>query len=323
MSRFSKSFALARRIAAALKRRIFRNRRQSETPPQPGGPHVAWAVDVPASGQHVAPTGFLLAGWVTYGARQLRAVVARHAGETIGMTAVPHVRDDVIPGARCGYRIFIEPKADCQPGDYEIDVFASFDVTGEQISAGRVTCRLGDFNERSRDYGGLANADYTSVPGRDGLYTVGPPSRYCAPGLVDLLLSYMEPQATVLDVGCGAAPYALPILEAGRHWSGCEVSADLVAENSERGLPVTLVAGSTLPFEDGAFDYAICIEVLEHIEAYEPFVAEIARVARRGACFSVPNVRAIPRLAPYAVVPWHLLEASHVNFFTAVNLRNS
>ena len=49
--------------------------------------------------------------------------------------------------------------------------------------------------------------------------------------------------------------------------------------------------------------------------------SEIARVARRGALFSVPNSGAIPRYAPLWVVPWHLLEGSHVNFFNVASFR--
>ena len=54
---------------------------------------------------------------------------------------------------------------------------------------------------------------------------------------------------------------------------------------------------------------------------FETFVSEIARVARRGALFSVPNSGAIPRYAPLWVVPWHLLEGSHVNFFNVASFR--
>jgi hypothetical protein len=51
-------------------------------------------------------------------------------------------------------------------------------------------------------------------------------------------------------------------------------------------------------------------------------VAEIRRVVRRRLLVSVPNVELIPSLHPLAVVPWHLLEADHKNFFSRASLRH-
>jgi ubiquinone/menaquinone biosynthesis C-methylase UbiE len=60
--------------------------------------------------------------------------------------------------------------------------------------------------------------------------------------------------------------------------------------------------------------------VLEHIPDYERAVSEIARVTRKGALITVPDVSAIPALHKHGVIPWHLLEATHVNFFTQESL---
>ncbi len=40
------------------------------------------------------------------------------------------------------------------------------------------------------------------------------------------------------------------------------------------------------------------------------------RVARRCVLISVPNIGVIPSMSRHLVVPWHVLEATHVNFFT-------
>ena len=59
-----------------------------------------------------------------------------------------------------------------------------------------------------------------------------------------------------------------------------------------------------LPFDDGEFDLAAAIEVLEHVPDPERAVAEMARVARRHLLVSVPREplwRALecrPRLLP-------------------------
>jgi hypothetical protein len=302
-----------------IRTRLLRALGRTAAPP----PKMTWAVDVPAAGQIVPPSGFLLSGWAAEGAGPLARIVARHAGDEIGATVLTYVRDDVEPGRRCGYRMFVEPAPDAAPGPYDIELFAYYAGEPErEVAAGSLTCVLSEFDERTQHYGAAAEAGFTIVLHRSDVYSTGPPSRHCAPGSLDLLFSYIEPEQSVIDVGCGAAPYARPFLDAGRDWSGCEVRDDLVAENVALGLPVTLVVDhATLPFEPASFDFAICVEVLEHIDDYDSFVAEIARVARRGACFSVPNVRAVPRLAPLAVVPWHLLEATHINFFGVASLR--
>ena len=76
-----------------------------------------------------------------------------------------------------------------------------------------------------------------------------------------------------------------------------------------------------LPFGDATFDAAIAIEVLEHVAEIEALVAELARVTRTRLLVSVPNMEVIPYYAPLGVVPWHLLESTHVNFFTRASLQ--
>ena len=63
----------------------------------------------------------------------------------------------------------------------------------------------------------------------------------------------------------------------------------------------------------------MCSEVLEHIPDWRGAIVEMGRVARR-ALITVPDMSAIPTLFPHRVVPWHLLESTHVNFFTQRSL---
>jgi hypothetical protein len=57
------------------------------------------------------------------------------------------------------------------------------------------------------------------------------------------------------------------------------------------------------------------------VDDYAPFVAEIARVTRRTAVFSVPNYEAVPVMARSYAIPWHMLESDHKNFFTRRGLK--
>jgi len=63
----------------------------------------------------------------------------------------------------------------------------------------------------------------------------------------------------------------------------------------------------------------VCCEVLEHIPDWRMALQEIARIGRR-ALITVPDMSSIPALFPHQVVPWHLLESTHVNFFTQRSL---
>jgi hypothetical protein len=49
-------------------------------------------------------------------------------------------------------------------------------------------------------------------------------------------------------------------------------------------------------------------------------VKEIARLASEQAIFTVPDISAIPVGFRHSVVPWHLLEGTHVNFFNQTSL---
>lgn len=69
-----------------------------------------------------------------------------------------------------------------------------------------------------------------------------------------------------------------------------------------------------------SFDVCAMIEVLEHIDDYERVLQEAHRVCSSRLVVTVPNIGVLPRMSEFQVVPWHLLEATHVNFFTAGSL---
>jgi 2-polyprenyl-3-methyl-5-hydroxy-6-metoxy-1,4-benzoquinol methylase len=111
---------------------------------------------------------------------------------------------------------------------------------------------------------------------------------------LDELFARAAPR-TVLDVGCGEGVLT-------HKWAqrleGRIVGIDLEdpaiqAEWAKRQAPnlsYRVMKAETLPFEEGEFDLAAAIEVLEHVPDPEHTVAEMARVARGGHLLvSVPR----------------------------------
>ena len=76
------------------------------------------------------------------------------------------------------------------------------------------------------------------------------------------------------------------------------------------------------PFRDGQFRSACCSEVIEHIRDPALAVEELARLASERLCVTVPDMSAIPRGYHHGIVPWHLLESTHLNFFTQASLES-
>lgn len=160
----------------------------------------------------------------------------------------------------------------------------------------------------------------TTVLHRDDIYGSGPPVRSVTPEVVELVRHLPGP---ILDYGCGAGVLVERLRQMGIHAHGLELSRPAIVESlSDEVRPhVTLYDGrSPAPFESESFETVTCIEVLEHLPNYRAALEDIARIARRHVLITVPDMSAIPLCHRHQVVPWHLLESTHVNFFTQSSL---
>jgi 2-polyprenyl-3-methyl-5-hydroxy-6-metoxy-1,4-benzoquinol methylase len=175
-----------------------------------------------------------------------------------------------------------------------------------------------------RAYGEVVPPHRSEVLHRENVYGSGPPVEHPSEEALALVLQFLEPGASVLDVGCGGGAFGPPLIAAGHRWLGVETDLRCAEILQRRQLPFHQVRpGDALPFAADEFEAAIAIEVLEHIPQLDRAIAEIARVTRSRFLVSVPNMEVIPYFAPLGVVPWHLLEATHVNFFTRTSLRTA
>jgi SAM-dependent methyltransferase len=104
----------------------------------------------------------------------------------------------------------------------------------------------------------------------------------------------------VVDLGCATGALALRLAGLGATVTAVDADPDNLAPLKGRELIVPVHARiEELPFADGAFQAAFCLETLEHIDDDAGAVAEAARVLEPGAplVVTVPNVDAPPPLA--------------------------
>lgn len=98
---------------------------------------------------------------------------------------------------------------------------------------------------------------------------------------LDLLRENTEP-LRILDVG-GAEGVILKFLQ--------NDDVTILDQTEAEDVPGFVVGDATaLPFEDGSFDYAVSVDVYEHIpdEVREKYLSELRRVARGGVLLAAP-----------------------------------
>ncbi len=171
------------------------------------------------------------------------------------------------------------------------------------------------------DYRSLLHS--TEVLHRDHIYGSGPPNVTVHPHVVELATKLKGP---VLDFGCGRGALLGELQKAGVDAYGLELESEVIRRSipEERRDRITLYDGSLpAPFPDARFRSVVCSEVLEHISDYPAAIRDIARLAWEKVLFTVPDGSAIPLGFRHGSVPWHLMEATHVNFFNQESLEQA
>jgi SAM-dependent methyltransferase len=289
-------------------------------------------IDAPKPNQVVYDECISIAGWIFVEGRDPAAcrVRAWFEGAPIGETHLLFARPDVSDFLSLPHNVptafrFLARAAGCNeaPRDSTIQLTASWNGDVAEYLMGKVSVQLIPAFLQKRHFGEVVFPKQSKVLQRENIYGSGPPALEPGPQMLRLILDYLSPRSSVLDVGCGAGAYGPALIAAGHQWTGVEMNPDCLQLLEQRGLPFRKTAPGTerFPCVDEEFDEAICIEVLEHVEHLEPFLEEISRIVRERAIFSVPNIEVIPYFKDWEAVPWHMLEADHKNFFTRTSLR--
>ena len=122
-----------------------------------------------------------------------------------------------------------------------------------------------------------------------------------------VILSMLEgrPKGRVLDAPSGEG--AISRLLGKR---GYDVIAFEINEHEFAAKEVPLVTGNMnhpLPFQDGSFDYVVCIDGIEHLENPYFTIRELARIIKPGGelFISTPNISAFRSRARYFFTGFH------------------
>lgn len=117
--------------------------------------------------------------------------------------------------------------------------------------------------------------------------------------------------AKVLDIGAGQGALVLELLERGADAYGLEPGdefADLarrrLQDAGENPARIVVAPGEKLPFPDNTFDYAISLQVLEHVVAAGPILREIQRVLKPGGRAYVSCENYLSLREQHYRVPW-------------------
>ncbi len=103
--------------------------------------------------------------------------------------------------------------------------------------------------------------------------------------IIPLALEHLFGMGRILDVGTGEGQIARAVSEELGSWVvGVDptMSQIIVAEERGGGPSYTRAGSDALPVADGAVDAVVICLVLEHVDALEESIAEVARVLRPG-----------------------------------------
>lgn len=91
----------------------------------------------------------------------------------------------------------------------------------------------------------------------------------------------------VLEVGCGTGLIMSRMAPIAKSVVGIDLSGEMLAKASARGLAVVQASALNLPFPDNTFDVAVSFKVLPHIENIRGAIDEMARVVKPGGLLAM------------------------------------
>ncbi len=162
----------------------------------------------------------------------------------------------------------------------------------------RVRLRLSERQFQKQGYAPLEGYDVTQHYGDQA---VDASFRYVQEGFIAARIRFIRDmlgpeeieRSTFADIGDSNGVFLRAL---GKKGTSVNVSRDVL--NNISGLETLLGGLPTIPLGDGAFDYVLCFETVEHLHDPIGGLRELARLARKGVFVSIPFVRRT-RIHPY------------------------
>lgn len=104
----------------------------------------------------------------------------------------------------------------------------------------------------------------------------------------------------VLDIGCAGGFMAEALDARGARVTGIDPAEKAIAaarrhaEEEDREIRYDVGVGEDLPYDDGAFDAVVSVDVLEHVSDLGQVVREVARVLKPGGTFFFDTINRNP-----------------------------
>lgn len=161
-------------------------------------------------------------------------------------------------------------------------------------TGGNLTASLPEITTMTFSIPGALRASFWSLIGR--MWAEQSPTRPYVRQVVSLLQARLGPgEARVVDVGCGAGLYSIALAEAGFEVTGVD-SAQGMLNQAQRAMALETHRAlrfergdldTRLGCEDGAFDAAIAISVLQATRSPERASREVRRILKSGGLLVV------------------------------------
>lgn len=129
--------------------------------------------------------------------------------------------------------------------------------------------------------------------------------------------------SSALDVGAGAGAHAIRLRDMGFQVSACDLDGHAVDKLCGIGIrALKQKCPHVLPFGDGSFDFVFAWQVIEHVDNYEAFLAEMHRVCRAGGVVALATPNANSRWRDYYQENWEsgYYFPLHLNIFSERSL---
>jgi len=111
---------------------------------------------------------------------------------------------------------------------------------------------------------------------------------------IELIEKHFDKQGAIIDYGCGSGlRYGVALKQRGNAYVGADISLAALKQAASHGIRTSPINSDdgTVALDDQSFDYAMCMEVLEHLMHPAQAIREIHRLLKPGGrlIVSVPN----------------------------------